>query len=121
MLYDAVEKVKTLVVISLRGNKLLENSKQTRLRRKVWDHSMNIYSHTLTEMYNPLILTIQSVEITSASSTVDQWNTAITYYFICSGAGNSGSSLLQVSLKQAHQRGDVSGSFPKHRLQQVRK
>lgn len=34
MLYDAVEKVKTLVVIGLRGNKLLENSKQARLRGK---------------------------------------------------------------------------------------
>lgn len=34
VLYDAVEKVKTLVVIGLGGNKLLENSKQARLRGK---------------------------------------------------------------------------------------
>lgn len=35
VLYDAVEKVKTLVIIGLRGNKLLENSKQARLRGKM--------------------------------------------------------------------------------------
>lgn len=34
VLYDAVEKVKTLVVISLGGNKLLENSKQARLSKQ---------------------------------------------------------------------------------------
>ncbi len=47
VLYDAVEKVKTLVVIGLRGNKLLENSKQAGLRGKEdktemsthWSHS----------------------------------------------------------------------------------
>lgn len=32
VLNDAVEKVKTLVVVGFRGNKLLENSKQARLR-----------------------------------------------------------------------------------------
>lgn len=31
VLYDAVEQVKTLVVVGLGGNKLLENSKQARL------------------------------------------------------------------------------------------
>lgn len=34
VLYDTVEKVKTLVVIGLGGNKLLENSEQARLRRE---------------------------------------------------------------------------------------
>ena len=34
VLDDAVEKVKTLVVVGFGGNKLLENSKQARLRRE---------------------------------------------------------------------------------------
>lgn len=34
VLYDAVEKVKSLVVIGLRGNELLENAKQAGLRGK---------------------------------------------------------------------------------------
>lgn len=34
VLYDTVEKVKTLMVIGLGGNKLLENSEQARLRRE---------------------------------------------------------------------------------------
>lgn len=39
VLYDTVEKVKTLMVIGLGGNKLLENSEQARLRRK---YSQNV-------------------------------------------------------------------------------
>lgn len=34
VLYDAVEKVETLVVVGLGGDELLENSEQTRLRQR---------------------------------------------------------------------------------------
>lgn len=45
---------------------------------------------------------------------------AVTYYFVCSRGGNSGTSLLQKSLEQAYERGDVSCPFPQRGLQQVR-
>ena len=40
MFDDAVEEVEALVVIGLGGNKLLENSEQSGLKGKKWDHVM---------------------------------------------------------------------------------
>lgn len=45
VLYDAVEKVKTLVIIGLRGNQLLENSKQARLKKKEPQNMSTYWSH----------------------------------------------------------------------------
>lgn len=42
VLYDAVEKVKSLMIIGLGCYKLLENSKQARLRKKV-EETVSIY------------------------------------------------------------------------------
>lgn len=47
VLYDAIEKVKALVVIRLGGNELLKNSKQTRLQSmKVTDYKLNCRNET---------------------------------------------------------------------------
>lgn len=94
VLDDAVDKVKALVVVSLGGDELLKNSEQTRLRGK--DKCFK-YWEKQEKALNP----------------------ALTYYFICSRARNRRSPLLQESLKQPHQRGDVSCPFPQDGLEQV--
>lgn len=99
VLDDAVDEVKALVVVGLGGDKLLKNSQQTGLREG----------------------TRRIKLLGEAGKTRLLPKPAVAYYFICSGAGNRCSPLLQEGLQEAHQRGDVPCPFPQDRLEQVGK